>query len=482
MPALMIVRAILLIPIRIIHEINQDWPLISWTLTLGIVGISLYAVYLAGGWPWVRHFAFPVCFILVAVKWPYRIEHPLTQSLMRVVANIGSELLGWMDIPAMQRGNLIELSTGLVGVDEACSGIRSLQSSVMGALFLGELYLFRWPLRLVLLGSGIVLAFLLNITRAVFLAWQAASDGISGLTKWHDSAGLTIVLICFAGLWLVAWIIQLRAGGRQRGAGIAGPSAISDVREQYPGTSSLPQPSRPNAAAWYSPFFAAFACAAAAWTSVLLIGNELWYRPDVTRIPVPVRWWVNLPTNAPTYQSGTLSAGVRKLLRYDKGVAGSWIGKDGAQWSVFCLRWRAGNPTARTSALGHRPEYCMVGSGHELKRDFGIQYLEAHGLRLPFRTYAFDSLAQPLHVFFCLWEDGAEQQRGFSPSKYRDRLRATLARRRGLGQQTLEIIVKGFPTMSDAENAVRSQLPRLIRTDPRPSSASVSCAPEAGRS
>ena len=39
---------------------------------------------------------------------------------------------------AIQRGNLIELSTGVLGVDEACSGIRSFQSTLMAALFLDE--------------------------------------------------------------------------------------------------------------------------------------------------------------------------------------------------------------------------------------------------------------------------------------------------------------------------------------------------------
>jgi len=92
----------LLLPIRVIHEINPDWPLCSWLLTLIVVALSLHAIFLAGGWPWVRHFAFPVCLILVAVQWPWRIEHALTQGLMRVVANLTVELLGWFDIPAFQ--------------------------------------------------------------------------------------------------------------------------------------------------------------------------------------------------------------------------------------------------------------------------------------------------------------------------------------------------------------------------------------------
>jgi hypothetical protein len=115
-PALLLILfAICFLPLRVIHEVNPDWPLISWAITSGLVAVSLSAVCLAGGAGWVRHFAFPICFMLVSVRWPYRIEYPLTQGLMQVVASLTVEILGWFNIPAFQRGNLIELSTGVLG-------------------------------------------------------------------------------------------------------------------------------------------------------------------------------------------------------------------------------------------------------------------------------------------------------------------------------------------------------------------------------
>jgi len=70
-----------------------------------------------------------------------------------------------------------------------------------------------------------------------------------------------------------------------------------------------------------------------------------------------------------------------------------------------------------------------------------------------------------LYVFFCLWEDEAEKQMGFGGSKYADRLRSVLRGRRGLGQQTLEIVVSGCKSISDAERAVRERLPALIQEE-----------------
>ena len=150
----------------------------SWLYAGIVVAATLYALFLAGGWAWVKHFGFPVALILVAVVWPFRIEKGLTQGLMRLDANLTVELLGWVDIPALQRGNLIELSTGTVGVDEACSGIRSFQSSLMAALVMGELYRFRLLPRAALVLCGIVLGFCFNVVRTLILR-------LASQPEWH---------------------------------------------------------------------------------------------------------------------------------------------------------------------------------------------------------------------------------------------------------------------------------------------------------
>jgi hypothetical protein len=72
---------------------------------------------------------------------------------------------------------------------------------------------------------------------------------------------------------------------------------------------------------------------------------------------------------------------------------------------------------------------------------------------------------QQTHVVSSLWEGAAEKQTGFGQTKYGDRLRSALAGRRGLGQQTLEIIVSGYSNISEAEDVVRKRLSDLIRIE-----------------
>ena len=438
--------AAFLLPLRVIFEINADWPLISWMYTGIVVCLSLYAVYLAGGWPWVRHFAFPIAFIFVAVAWPYRIENPLTNYLMHVVADITVEVLGILGVPALQKGNLIEISTGVLGIDEACSGIRSMQSAVMAGLLMGELYRLRILPRLSLFASGLGLAFIFNVTRTFIFSWQANKQGVEIIEKWHDPAGLWITVACFLSLWLLAVLIQNK-WSHSVPLAPATPSPTNGFASLHAPSSKL----------------RVYLLAAGCWSIFSVGATEAWYRSHALHFAETTRWWVNYPTNLPSFKPVTASTAAAELLKHDMERGGSWIETDGTKWTVFCFRWNEGDPTARMSAQAHRPEYCLVGSGHELIEMSGVQYLTANGIALPFRFYTFDSPEQPTYVFFSLWEDGAETQVGFGKSKLGDRLRSAWAGRRGMGQQTLEIICSGYPDLVAAEKAVRQRLSELIQ-------------------
>ena len=134
------------------------------------------------------------------MPWPSLLESPFIQGLTRAGYGVTTELLGWLGIPAIPHGNVIEVATGVVGIDEACSGIRSFQATLMISLFLGEFYGWRYsPHRSFL--AGLVLAFLFNLVRMSLLVWVAAHKGIAAIASWHDPAGVTILVACFFSLW-----------------------------------------------------------------------------------------------------------------------------------------------------------------------------------------------------------------------------------------------------------------------------------------
>src|SRR4029453_6382217 len=86
--AVLVVCAALFLPLRFLSDANPDWRFLSWILALTVATISLSFPYLTGGGSWLRHFAFPILFFLVAVPWPVRIEQMVIQNLMRIVTAI----------------------------------------------------------------------------------------------------------------------------------------------------------------------------------------------------------------------------------------------------------------------------------------------------------------------------------------------------------------------------------------------------------
>jgi exosortase/archaeosortase family protein len=239
--------AFLYAPVRLVQAANPVWTLVSWGLALVVIGLTLWFLRLALPSPSWREgdrrsdevtspsplwgeggrrpdevfplsavqrcrfsdFIFPIGFFLVAVPWPSVIEGPLIQGLTRADARVTVELLGWLGIPALPHGNVIQVATGEVGIDEACSGIRSFQATLMISLFLGELYRLSGVRRAALCLGGFAMSFLFNLARMSLLVWVAASKGIAAIAAWHDPAGVTILVACFGGLWALAvWLRQ----------------------------------------------------------------------------------------------------------------------------------------------------------------------------------------------------------------------------------------------------------------------------------
>ncbi len=196
------------LPLRLFGEANSLSDLVSYGMGLSAVGISLLVIYLSGGSSWVRHFAAPVLFLMVSISWPIQVERRLVQGLMRGNAEISAEVVSFAGVPAEARGNVIEIPTGVLGVNEACSGIRSLQSTVMAACFLAVLYRTSVGGFLVLLGAGAAIALICNVIRTVFLTWQGAFHGVEAVDKWHDSAGFTILGVVLVCLWIMSQMME----------------------------------------------------------------------------------------------------------------------------------------------------------------------------------------------------------------------------------------------------------------------------------
>ena len=435
--------ALLYAPTRLLEDATPEWRLVSWALALDVVGLTLLLVHLVLGAQELKWLAFPIAYFLVAVPWPTVVEGPLIQGLTRADAGATVELLGWFGIPAMPHGNVIEVATGEVGIDEACSGIRSFQATLMISLFLGELYRLNFPRRLVLIVGGFAMSFGFNLARMSVLVWVAAHHGIAAIERWHDPTGVTILLACFVALWGLGIFLARRKSPVQPASGHISPAKI-------------PQPKRR---------LVPLLMALVVWFALVEIAVEGWYRWHERRLPPATHWTMAWPTNNPTFKNASLPEKARQILRYDEGRSVAWAA-EGMEWQAVFLRWQPGR-TALHLAQNHTPEVCLTAAGHTLKTLSDRTWFTVGGVRLPFIVYAVENTSKPVYVFYCLWDDRASVQgRGTLSLNYGNRLAPMLQGLRNPGQRSLEIALTGNLEATQAEAALQSQLEKIISSGP----------------
>ena len=98
---------------------------------------------------------------------------------MKIAAFISSELLNLFGAIVVQQGTVLETQNGPIGIDEACSGIKSFQAMVLLGLFLSELSGLRGLKRFYPVLLGWVLAFTINTGRMTALALIGTQFGLS---------------------------------------------------------------------------------------------------------------------------------------------------------------------------------------------------------------------------------------------------------------------------------------------------------------
>jgi hypothetical protein len=178
-----------------------------------------------------------------------------------------------------------------------------------------------------------------------------------------------------------------------------------------------------------------------------------------------VQWSVSLPTHLDTFERIEFTPRQSRALRHDEEQCGTWRDADGSEWVTYYLRWLPDAMVGRLDARRHSPDHCLPSAGRTLKEDAGLRAFPVHGIRLEVRRYVFDDGGRPLHVFYCLSEDGAEGRPRVTPLGNAERLLETLSARRRVGQRSFEIIVSGYSSLEEAEKSFESKLPQLIRVD-----------------
>lgn len=149
----------------------------------------------------------------------------LTLGLQGWVTSNVMNVLHLVGVPARQHGNVIELARTTVGVEEACSGVRSLISCVYAGFFFAAWQVRRPLRRLVLIVVAPLLALGMNLLRSLGLT-LLANDGVDIAGTWHDATGFAILGLTAATLAGLAVLLESKDDGPAPPAGEAGPGTM----------------------------------------------------------------------------------------------------------------------------------------------------------------------------------------------------------------------------------------------------------------
>lgn len=161
---------------------------------ISLVGLLL----VVGGTKLVRVLAFPLLLLPFMIPIPQVIYNQITLPLQLFASQVAETILGWVGIPVLRDGNILELASQKLSVVEACSGIRSLLS----LSFLSQVYAYffdkRVWMRWFLLGVTIPIAILANAGRVAITGILSEFNTELAQGFFHELEGWVIFLIALA--------------------------------------------------------------------------------------------------------------------------------------------------------------------------------------------------------------------------------------------------------------------------------------------
>ncbi|MBL9215523.1 MAG: exosortase/archaeosortase family protein [Opitutaceae bacterium] len=266
----------------------------------------------------------------------------VTLSLQGWVTGGVLETLHFLGIPARQHGNIIELASTSVGVEEACSGIRSLISCLYAGCFFAAWQVRRPAGRAVLIVAAPLLALGMNFLRSLTLT-LLANRGTDIMGFWHDATGFAILGV--TALLLAGLAILLES----RPATLPVAAASAAAVEQSP-----------PALRFFWAGSVAFAGLAAFYAFSLRPAADAGRpTPDLAAMlpAAPAGWEVRTPADLYQFADILQTSHLMERTYLRRAADGGLL-----QFTVYVAYWPPGRASVSRVA-SHTPDACWPGSG-----------------------------------------------------------------------------------------------------------------------
>lgn len=181
-------------------------------------------------------FLFPALIWLLSAPMVSVLETQIRVFLLNKVTIVVFGLFDFLGFELSREGNVLILPDGQVGVEEACSGIRSLTACLFAGSFLAAVFLDRFWKKVLLVAAAMVFAVITNLLRSLFLTYYAYNNGAQSIDDdWvlpilgnigtvHDVTGMAILGVTCVGLISLLPIFNYKLSDMDDEDFIAAPS------------------------------------------------------------------------------------------------------------------------------------------------------------------------------------------------------------------------------------------------------------------
>ncbi len=199
----------------LLYALSSSWfvnfaAALSMLLVLAGLSLSLFGAAVT------RALWFPLAYLLYMIPLPKISIIYVTFWLKLLVASLAAGFVDAVGIPVLLDGAYLALPNGVVEIENACSGLRSL----IALTALGAVYAYLAPLstagKWLLLLASVPLALGANLMRVVALVLVSYQFGSRGPAfEWADfTTGLLVFAVALLGLYLVSKVLQAWNGRR----------------------------------------------------------------------------------------------------------------------------------------------------------------------------------------------------------------------------------------------------------------------------
>ncbi len=132
-------------------------------------------------------FFFPLIYLIFAIPFPISATLPITLRLRHIVSIFSEDIIRLLDITVFREGNILYLANASLGIEDACSGIRSFWILMAGSAAIAYFLRIEFKRSILLCLLTLPISILMNLIRIILTAVCVTNFGAVYAEGWRHA-------------------------------------------------------------------------------------------------------------------------------------------------------------------------------------------------------------------------------------------------------------------------------------------------------